>query len=503
MERAGRTPVTDTMHDETPGTILDRLRDDRGLSADEREGWLNRLIERFSSSELLDALASRLGDLSGGDAEAILRLVEAYGSESVYRDLAASLVAQPDLPAERAWEALSLLDAAGIIEDEPSLLERWDDLNEAIDGDASLEALALQLEEEADGPWLALQGLSAVEHEVRVEIIAGLADLPGGPGLVEFLRLLSFAHDPSTRWAALDALAERPLDDPAVLAAWRSIAQTHPDPGVAESAQEKLEGREGTTLAVSEDRTVVVRSLVTAVDGEGRATIVLAAREGDRWAGAAFLCHVLRGIVDVVGQDGIGDQGLDAAFEALNEQSACEVVENAPVLAARLLAGSLSLCGPQTTPALRYWIERTAGPSFRARLDTGLFGDWDPSTIPYDEMGERARAVLAACPAWADTSDVTLDLAREIALREAGLEPDPKRDAGAYRFLFEHRFAARIEIYQRMLLWMAAIWHAADKSELGQSALALAWQLSDPQHAVPSHPFFVALATLSLDAAST
>lgn len=466
--------MTDIANEETPGSILDRLRDDRGLSTGERESCLNRLIERFPAADLVATLPSRLRDLSGGDAEAILRLVEAYGDEAVYRDLADALVAQPDLPAERAWEALSLLDAAGIVDEIPSLLERWDDLNEAIDGDASLEALAEQLEDEADGPWLALQGLSAVEHDVRTEIIAGLADLPGGPGLVEFLRLLTFAHDPSTRWAALDALEDRPRDDPAVIAAWRSIALTHPDPGVAENALERIADQTaGTDLAVAEPPKVV-RSLVTGVDGEGRATIVLAALQGDRWAGAAFLCHVLRGIVDVVGQDGMGQTGLDVAFDALNEQSSCEIIEDVPGLAATLLAGSLSLCGPGTTPALRYWIERTAGPGFRARTEEGLFGDWDPSSLPFDEMGERARAVLSTCPNWADTSDVAIDLAREITLREAGMEPDPIRDAGAYRFLFEHRFASRIEIYQRMLLWMAALWHAADKADLGQSALALA-----------------------------
>jgi hypothetical protein len=36
---------------------------------------------------------------------------------------------------------------------------------------------------------------------------------------------------------------------------------------------------------------------------------------------------------------------------------------------------------------------------------------------------------------------------------------------------------------------------------LARSSLALAWQLSDPQHAVPSHPFTVALTTRSLVAA--
>ena len=425
------------------------------------------------------------------------RLIEAYGDEPLYLDLASALNDQPDLPAERAWEALSLLDSAGMIEATPGLLERWDDLNEAIDGDASLETLAAQLEEAADGPWIALQGLSAVEPEIRAEIIAGLADLPGGPGLIEFLRLLTFAHDPTTRWAAIAALEDRSLEETSVVEAWRSLAHAHPDPGVAANAAGKLAG--GSEVLAIGLAPQLVRSLVTAVDGEGRATIVLAARDGDRWAGAAFLCHGLHGIVDVIGQDGTGQRGLDEAFEALNEQSKYQTLENAPDLAVRLLAGSLSICGPASSPALRYWIERTAGPGFQAHAGTGLFGDWHPDSIPLDSIRQRAKDVVRACPEWADTSEIATDLALEISLRETGEPPDPKRDSGAYRYLFEHRFAGRIELYQRMLLWMAAFWRASGSEDLGQSALALAWQLSDAQHAVPSHPFFVELTTMSLE----
>jgi len=52
-----------------------------------------------------------------------------------------------------------------------------------------------------------------------------------------------------------------------------------------------------------------------------------------------------------------------------------------------------------------------------------------------------------------------------------------------------------------MLYWMASFWQGADRPYLGQSALTLAEQLSDAQHAVPSHPFVVDLITRSLVAA--
>ncbi len=487
--------------DEGPESILDRLRDDRALTVDDREALLNRLVERFPADRLIAAIRGRLVDLRGGDAEVILRLVEAFGDESLFDDLGDALLAQDDLPTERAWEALTLLHTSGRLERFPELLERWDDLEESI-YEGSFEELAVQIEEEPDGSWLALQGLGAVEPEVRAEIIAGLGDQGGGPGLVEFLRLLAFAHDPATRWAALDALEEQSSDDPAVVAAWRSIARAHPDPGVAERASDQFEGRPGgASVPALREPPRLVRSLVTAVDGEGRATIVLAARDGERWAGAAFLCHVAEGIVDVAGQLGMGEAGLDQAFAALHERSEIDAIEGVPELARRLLAGSLSLCGPMASPALRYWIERTAGPEFRAEPGL-LLGDWDPTSLPFDEMAVRARAVLRACPIWADSSGLTIDLAREVALRDAG-PPDPRRDAGAYRYLFEHRLADRIELYQRMLLWMAAFWRATRQDDLGQSALALAWQLADPQHAVPSHPFFVELTTMSFEAASS
>ncbi len=96
---------------------------------------------------------------------------------------------------------------------------------------------------------------------------------------------------------------------------------------------------------------------------------------------------------------------------------------------------------------------------------------------------------------------MTFELAEEIWLREGRTAADPERDAGAYRFLFEHRLIHCLELYQRMLLWMAWLWKFRTRLELSRSALALASQLSDEQYAVPSHPFTVELTTRSLEAA--
>ena len=97
-----------------------------------------------------------------------------------------------------------------------------------------------------------------------------------------------------------------------------------------------------------------------------------------------------------------------------------------------------------------------------------------------------------------DDSPLTAQLAEEIRIREGGSAPDPKRDVGAYRYLFEHRLADQLELYRRMLLWMAWFWRVGGEEELGKSAMALAFQLSDAQHVVPGHPFTIALTTRSL-----
>ena len=100
-----------------------------------------------------------------------------------------------------------MLDGAGVLDDYPELAERWDELNEALDEDGSIEQLVEQIEERPRGLWLALQGLG----RGRARGSAGDRRRawprgPLGPGLVEFLRLLAYCHDPATRAAALDAL---------------------------------------------------------------------------------------------------------------------------------------------------------------------------------------------------------------------------------------------------------------------------------------------------------
>lgn len=492
---------------DSPEGMLDALRDQPGSSEDARDAQLARIVERFPADRLREAVRGRLRLLGGEDGEAILRLVEAYATPELLQELAEAIEDQPDLAPERSWEALALLEGAGMLEAHPALIERWSELNEELDsGEDALETLVGQLEEEPEGSWVALQGLGAVEPEVRAGIIEGLAEFPTSPGLVHFLRLLAFAHDPTTRLAALDALDARDdLDDEHRLA-WAEIAHDHPDPEVQALAIRTLGADAREAIAEALDRPErprprVIRTLVTALDGAGQGSILVASVDRGRRVVATFLCDVWRGVVDIFGQVEDDPSLVDTAFEEFEASTDRDFVGDAPGLAEGLLAGALLVCGPETNPVLRYWLERSVGPEFRPRPFVGLVRDEELASHALEAMDDSVALILDACPDWVDASDLTYEIAEEIALRSGERPPDPRLDAGAYRYLFEHRLQARLEHYRRMLLWMASFWQASGDPDLARSSLALAWQLSDPQHAVPGHPFTVALTTRSLIAA--
>jgi hypothetical protein len=245
----------------------------------------------------------------------------------------------------------------------------------------------------------------------------------------------------------------------------------------------------------------IVQSLVTAVNGQGQARVALAVTDGTTRTAAAFLCDVVRGIPDVHGQAVAESPMADALLDQLGDETYCARLDGAPLLAEGLLKGCLLLCGPGTTPSLRYWLEAILGPHVAPRPFPIPFPDWDPATLAADEMAERVKLVLDSCPSWIDASELTQEIALEILLREGHSAPEPRRDAGAYRYLFEHRLRGQLELYRRMLFWMASFWQASGDAERGQSALALAAQVSDEQHAVAGHPFMVALTSRSLAAA--
>jgi hypothetical protein len=241
--------------------------------------------------------------------------------------------------------------------------------------------------------------------------------------------------------------------------------------------------------------------LVSPVDGRGRGAIVISVNHTAQRRTAAFLCDLERGICDVFGDVEPESPSAGGLLDDFDQVQSAECVRDVPELALGLLAGSLLLCAPAVPEAVRDWLLGTLGPGFKPSTFPGKIPGVDPGSVQRQEIPERSRTVLDACPSWLDDSPLTFELAEEIRLREGHPTADPDRDAGAYRFLFEHRLIHRLELYRRMLLWMAWLWNYSDEVELSRSALAIAGQLSDEQYAVPSHPFTVELTTRSLKAA--
>jgi len=352
----------------------------------------------------------------------------------------------------------------------------WGEAEDSADPGAGsgLGDLLAGLERDPEESWRAFQGLEAIDSEGRLQIVAELVKAPPREGLTRLLHLLGASRDPRTRAAVRRALG-------------------------TDQASDFVED-EGRGLAVIEGRArpCLVRSSVTGVDGEGVGAIVVSTVRGGWSATAAFLCDVQRGIRDALGVVGEGSEVEGGRFDPFPELAAGPTVEDAPDLALGLLAGSLMVSGRGTPSEVRGWLDRTLGEGFHSGAFLAARAEWTAAPVGLAVLAERSWSVLEACPSWVDRSPLTFELAEEITLRDGRAAADPARDAGAYRFLFERRLIHRLELYQRMLLWMAFFWDAAGEPDLSLSAGVLAGQLADEQYAVPAHPFAVALTTRSL-----
>ncbi len=231
---------------------------------------------------------------------------------------------------------------------------------------------------------------------------------------------------------------------------------------------------------------------------------MISAEDGSRWRTAGFHCDLLRGIIDATSEIDPAPPTTAALVDQwINRFGPSDgYILDSPELAVGLLGGSLRLGSAEVPEWVRDLLNSLLG---SGELPNRLppFEPAAEGVIPSEEMPARADLVLDACPSWLDRSPLTFELATEMILRDGRVQPDPIRDAGAFRFLFEHRLSRRLELYARMLLWMAWLWHTTGHTELVSSAHALAGQLADEQYAVPSHPFIVALTSRSLLAAQS
>lgn len=378
-------------------------------------------------------------------------------------------------------------------------------------GDAWLGEIVARLEEDPDQCWPALESLQSIDADVRAAIIAALAAHRGRPGVRALLDLLGESPEPATRASArralglIDADCEENATESTGGTTWSEhsgleMSAAGGDPAWADVPR-RLDAGAGAPANHASGR--IIRSLVTAVDGDGRGTIVISARDGERRRTAAFLCDVCRGVIDVVGEDEDEEDRLPRAgglIEAWIDRAAGDDAVDVPGLAVRLLTGSLGLSGHALPESVRHWVRAVLGPDALPGGRPAL-GPGPAVAIGEEELPAHVDRVLDCCPSWLDRSDLARELAEEIMLREGSTGPDPVRDAGAYRYLFEHSLGGRLDQYARMLLWMAWLWHASEREELARSAFALAGQLADEQYAVPSHPFALSLTTRSLEAA--
>ena len=109
----------------------------------------------------------------------------------------------------------------------------------------AIQTLVGQLEEEPEGSWVALQGIGAIEPEVRVRDHRQPGPgSPGGPGLdLVPPPARPSPATPSTRDAALDALASGPTkghDDAHLAGPGPSWPTTTPDAEVRDRANQLL-----------------------------------------------------------------------------------------------------------------------------------------------------------------------------------------------------------------------------------------------------------------------
>jgi hypothetical protein len=367
-----------------------------------------------------------------------------------------------------------------------------------------LKEIAERLERDGEECWQAIEGLATLDPAASRSIIEALWPWARLPGVATLLSLLAGARDEVMRAAARSALDRfhAELGRPVSLTRAGPFLPETDQVRPGESSDREARERPGRSLLPADRGELgIVHSVVTPVDGRGRGSVVISVRRKAQRRTAMFLCDLLLGIIDVVGEVEPESNRAGRLFDELIDDRAGLCVLDAHELALGLLAGSLMLGDGHPPPPVRDWIDGTLGPEFQPAVLPASKSARATLPIELGEMPERVRDVFDACPSWLDDSALAQELAEEIWLREGRVAADPDCDAGAYRYLFEHRLIHRLELYRRMLLWMGWLWRWSGQPELSRSAQVLADQLSDDQYAVPSHPFHVELTTRSLKAA--
>ncbi len=295
--------------------------------------------------------------------------------------LALALRDQPGLAPDRAWEALGAPRSRGAARRAtPNLVERWDELNDAIDPDDALESLVAQLEEEPEGSWVASKGSGRSSPRPAPRSSPAWRMSRPGPAWWRSSGSWPSPTTDSTRRAALDALLDPRRDDPTPPAGLgrdgrRPLRPRGPRPG-PRRWRSGPEAAAVVALALeapgrpSPEPLVAAWSPPSTARAGGRSS--WRSRDRGEWIVASFACDVWRG--DRRGP-GAGRRRpgpvVATLLRRVRHPSRPARRRGCSDLALGLLAGSLLVSGPATNPALRFWIERTVGPGFRARAFAG------------------------------------------------------------------------------------------------------------------------------------
>ena len=150
-------------------------------------------------------------------------------------------------------------------------------------------------------------------------------------------------------------------------------------------------------------------------------------------------------------------------LDELEDQAESDCARDAPDLALGLLSGSLTTLArvrfhPRCASGSTSCSDRTFKPRpCRRPSPASTHPRFPPPRWPLGCLH-----LLERCPSWLDLSPLTFELAEEIRLREGSPHPDPARDPASTASSFERRLFGRLELYRRMLLWMAWFWKSRD-----------------------------------------
>ena len=458
-------------HDDADAILDAVLRNDI-LDESAFEQLLDHLIGKFSAERLSNAIAPRLVEMNGRYGELLLALVEGLAREELFDALADAVAGREDLAPDLAFMSLEILEGTGRIEARPALIELREELDSELESGLPIASLIEQIEDDPDSIALAVEAFSHIEPELRLAIIEELADETDWKSVRLLLEALAREPDDTTRTAALAALEARSTE----------LAPSQPQP------DDQLSHR-------------ILASAIGPIDGLGIGEVAILVEHDQGFTISKFICDVRRGILRA---DSIAEKDSDRAEKFFEDEVAR--LGNAPTTAAHeaaasLVLGSALLLKKELPAATRKALIATFGPDFTLRPVFADLSQPSKGTGSSDDLSHAIRLVLDAHPQWLDRSELTRRLALEMAIREGGFLPDPQQDPGPFRVLFEGRILGRIELYRRMLLWTALSVSLSRLAE-GRAALRLAAELTDPQNAVPGHPFLLELMRRSLIEAS-